>query len=229
MKLYLRNLSQLPEFLSNLGPISGKDILTLEYIDGRTNDAGEWVTFKEDIDACEIIKDYKDNNERELLIELNKREFSKLIKEITKVKDLIKTTNPDKSALIDHYYNKLHILDELEKQFYPWFENNGVSLDTLFDNTHSENEANDSPNVVFGYDWSDWDEDILGRQKMVEAIVEHARKDTSKSPEYWKIQFKNHFNVTVYTELYRCRKKFKEDNPSEKFSTNGMSFYRNNR
>ena len=69
MKLYLRNLSQLPEFLSNLGPISGKDILTLEYIDGRTNDAGELIYFKEDIDACKIIKDYKDDNEKELISE----------------------------------------------------------------------------------------------------------------------------------------------------------------
>ena len=226
MKLYLRN----PNSLHTI--FTGKDILTLEYIDGRTNDAGELIYIQEDIDACEIIKDYKDDNEEELLIKLNKREFPKLKMKIKEVDDLIKTANPNESALIEHYYNKLHILDALEKQFYPWFENNGVSLDTLFDNTHSENEANDSPNVMFGYDWDDWDdwdEDILGRQKMVEAIVEHARKDTSKSPEYWKIQFKNHFNVTVYTELYRCRKKFKEDNPSEKFSTNGMSFYRNNR
>ncbi len=227
MKLYLRNLSQLPEFLSNLGPISGKDILTLEYIDGRTNDAGEWVTFKEDIDACEIIKDYKDNNEKELLIELNKREFPKLKKKIKEVDDLIKTANSNESALIEHYYNKLHILDEFEKEFYPWFENNGVSLDTLFDNTHSENEANESPNVVFGYDWSVWHN--LTHQKRVDIIVEHARKNTSKSPEYWKMQFKEHIKDNVYPELNRCRKKFKEDNPKEKFSTIGMSYYRKKR
>ena len=128
MKLYLRNLSQLPEFLSNLGPISGKDILTLKYIDGRTNDDGELIYFKEDIDACEIIKDYKDDDEKELLIELNKREFSKLKKKIKEVDDLINTTNPNESALIDHLNDELTILDELEKQFYSWFKSKNVSV-----------------------------------------------------------------------------------------------------
>ena len=122
MKLYLRN----PNSLHTI--FTGKDILTLEYIDGRTNDVGELIYFQEDIDACEIIKDYKDNNERELLIELNKREFSKLKKKIKEVDDLINTTNPNESALIDHLKDELTILDSLEKQFYLWFKSKDVSV-----------------------------------------------------------------------------------------------------
>ena len=122
MKLYLRN----PNSLHTI--FTGKDILTLEYIDGRTNDAGELIYIQEDIDACEIIKDYKDNNERELLIELNKREFSKLKKKIKEVDDLINTTNPNESALIDHLKDELTILDSLEKQFYLWFKSKDVSV-----------------------------------------------------------------------------------------------------
>jgi hypothetical protein len=49
------------------------------------------IIFQKDFDACKIIKDYKDDDEKKLLIELNKREFSKLKKKIKEVDDLINT------------------------------------------------------------------------------------------------------------------------------------------
>jgi len=122
MKLYLRNLNPLPELFT------GETILTLECTEGKTNADGEMIIFQKDFDACKIIKDYKDDDEKKLLIELNKREFSKLKKKIKEVDDLINTTNPNESALIEHLNDELTILDELEKQFYSWFKSKNVSV-----------------------------------------------------------------------------------------------------
>ena len=91
MKLYLRNLEPGRDAEFSLEALEEEYTLTLQFTDGEMTSDGKMNIFQELINARKIIKEFKYGDEKEVLIELNKIELSKLVEETREVKNSINT------------------------------------------------------------------------------------------------------------------------------------------
>ena len=128
MKLYLRNLEPGRDAEFSLEALEEEYTLTLQFTDGEMTSDGKMNIFQELINARKIIKEFKYGDEKEVLIELNKKELPKLVEKTREIQNAIATINSDMSVMIEHLKNELDTLNELQRKFYLWFKSKDVSV-----------------------------------------------------------------------------------------------------
>ena len=131
MKLYLRNLEPGRDAEFSLEALEKEYTLYLQYTNGEMTSNGKMETFQEIIDARKIIKEFKYGDEKEVLIELNKKELPKLVEKTREIQNAIATINSDMSVMIEHLKNELDTLNELQRKFYLWFKSRGINIDLI--------------------------------------------------------------------------------------------------
>ena len=192
-----------------------KGVFYYEIINGEKDSNNEFIVYKTPIEIEDISEN--SNWEEELLKEKNLGQLTKLRKKIRNLeiqRDRVSNRNPSASMALN---TKINDYKNIEQLFLGWFIDHEIDLNIFIPELDNE--------IDYGIPEDEyWD---LSKIDKVRVLVNLARDDTYRGPNFWKTTFENtFFDIEFYTELGRVREELKAKEIKRPFSTNGMHWYK---
>ena len=191
-----------------------KGVFYYEIKNGEKDSNNEFIVYKTPIEIEDISEN--SNWEEELLKEKNLGQLTQLRKKIRDdeiQRDRIGNLNPSASMA----WNKdINDYKNIEQLFLGWFKDHKIELNIFIPELDNE--------IDYGIPEDEyW---ALSKIDKVRILVDKARDDTHRDPNFWKTVFDNSIGKNgFYTELGRVRGELTAKGIKRPFSTNGMRWY----
>ena len=191
-----------------------KGVFYYEIINGEKDSNNEFIVYKTRIEIEDIPEN--SNWEEEWLLKKNLGQLTKLRKKIRNLeiqRDRVSNRNPSASMALN---TKINDYKNIEQLFLGWFIDHEIDLNIFIPELDNE--------IDYGIPEDEyWD---LSKIDKVRVLVNLARDDTDRDPNFWKTVFDNSIGKNgFYTELGRVRGELTAKGIKRPFSTNGMRWY----